>query len=139
MYDTILVTLDATEADRTILRHIRGLAKCMGSRLILLHVADGWAAQHHGADAVAPEIDEDRAYLAKLKAELEAEGFSVETELAFGTPADEIIRWVHERHCDLLAMTTHGHKLLADLFLGATADKVRHEVKVPVLLVRAET
>ena len=137
MYETILVTLDATDADQTVLRHIRPLAERMNSRLVLLHVADGWAAQTHGADAVGPEVDADRAYLAKLKAELSAEGFEVETVLAFGEPAAEIIRWVRQNHCDLLAMTTHGHKFFADLVLGATADKVRHEVMVPVLLVRA--
>ena len=137
MYETILVTLDATDADGAILAHIRPLAERMNSRLVLLHVADGWAARTHGADAVGPEIDADRAYLAKLKGELSADGFEVDTHLAYGEPSAEIIRWVRERHCDLVAMSTHGHKFLADLFLGATADKVRHEVTVPVLLVRA--
>ncbi len=137
MYETILVTLDATDADGAILAHIRPLAERMNSRLVLLHVADGWAARTHGADAVGPEIDADRAYLAKLKGDLAADGFEVETELAYGEPSAEIIRWVRQRHCDLVAMSTHGHKFLADLFLGATADKVRHEVTVPVLLVRA--
>jgi nucleotide-binding universal stress UspA family protein len=138
MYDTILVTLDATEADKTILDHVRALAKLMHSRLVLLHVADGWTARTYGADAVSPEIDEDRAYLAKVKSELEAEGIATDTELAYGTPATEIIKWVAARHCDLIAMSTHGHGLLGDLFFGTTAHKVQHQVTVPVLLLKVK-
>jgi nucleotide-binding universal stress UspA family protein len=138
MYNTILVTLDATPADKTILDHIRALAKTMNSRLVLLHVADGWTARTYGADAVSPEIDEDRAYLAKIKGELEADGISTDTELAYGNPATEIIKWVQEKHCDLIAMSTHGHRLLGDLFFGATAHKVQHQVTVPVLMLRVK-
>src|SRR2546428_2470726 len=138
MYETILVTLDATDADRTILDHVRPLAKAMNSRLVLLHVADGWTARTYGADAVSPEINEDRAYLAKVQSDLRADGINAESELAFGTPADEIVRWVREKHCDLIAMSTHGHRFFADLFLGTTAVKVQHQVSVPVLLLRAK-
>jgi len=138
MYKDILVTLDATQADRTILNHIVPLARLCNSKVTLLHVADGWAARTYGADAVSSEIDDDRAYLAKVKAELQARGVPTEAELAFGEPATEIIRWVRERGCDLVAMSTHGHRLLADLFLGTAADTVRHQVEVPVLLIKAK-
>ena len=137
MYKTILVTLDATQADRTILEHVKPLARSFGSRLILLHVADGWTARTYGPNAVSKEIDEDRAYLVQIKGELEAEGIATEAELAFGDPATEIVRWVNEKHCDLIAMSTHGHRFFADLFLGTTAHRVQHEVSVPVLLLRA--
>src|SRR5947208_2682895 len=138
MYKDILVSLDATAADRTILDHVVKLARFCGSKVTLLHVADGWAARTYGADAVSPEIDEDRAYLAQVKAELVAQGVPTEAELAFGDPATEIIRWVRERGCNLVAMSTHGHRLLADLFLGTAANTVRHEVNVPVLLIKAK-
>jgi len=138
MYEHILVTLDATQADRTILNHVIKLARFCGSKVTLLHVADGWAARTYGADAISREIDEDRAYLAKVKAELQAEGLPTEAELAFGEPATEIIKWVRERGCNLVAMSTHGHRLLADLFLGTAANTVRHEVDVPVLLIKAK-
>ena len=138
MYKEILVTLDATAADRTILDHIVPLARLCNSKITLLHVADGWAARTYGADAVSKEISEDRAYLAKVKAELQAQGVPTEAELAFGDPATEIIRWVRERHCDLVAMSTHGHRFFADLFLGTTASRVQHNVSVPVLLLRAK-
>src|SRR5436309_9414816 len=138
MYDTILVTLDATDADKTILDHVRALAHTMHSKLVLLHVADGWTARTYGADAVSPEVDEDRAYLAKIKAELQAEGIAAEAELAFGNPATEIVKWVQARHCDLIAMSTHGHRFLGDLFFGATAHKVQHSVTVPVLMLKVK-
>ena len=138
MYEHILVTLDATAADRTILQHIVPLATMCHSKVTLLHVADGWAARTYGADAVSREIDEDRAYLAKVREELSAAGVPTEAELAYGDPATEIIKWVRQRGCNLIAMSTHGHRLLADLFLGTAADTVRHEVEVPVLLIKAK-
>jgi nucleotide-binding universal stress UspA family protein len=137
MYDKILITLDTTATDRIILNHVRELARKMNSRLVLLHVADGWAARTYGPDAVSPEIEEDRAYLQKLCAELTNERFEVETHLAFGDPAREIVRWVKEKPCDLVAMSTHGHRFLSDLLLGVTASRVQHRVDVPVLLLKA--
>ena len=138
MYDTILVTLDGTDTDRAIIEHIKQLAKLAHSRLVLLHVADGWAARTYGKDAVSREISEDTAYLEKIRAEFQAEGIRTDAELAFGEPAKEIIKWVEEKGCDLVAMSTHGHRFLADIFLGTTVTRVRHSVSVPVLLLRAK-
>ncbi len=141
MYKTILVTLDGTPTDRAIIEHIKQLAKLAGSQVMLLHVADGWAARMHGADAVSPEITQDKAYLAKVKAEFQAAGIPAEAELAFGDPATEIVKWVQHKGewkgCELVAMSTHGHRFLADLFFGVTASRVQHNVNVPVLLVKA--
>ena len=137
MYDKILVTLDASPTDRAIIEHIKALAKTMHSRVALLHVADGWAARTYGADAVSPEITQDKAYLEKVRAEFQSAGISAEAELAYGEPAKEIVRWVEEKDCDLVAMSTHGHRFIADLFLGSTSRQVRHSISVPVLLLRA--
>jgi len=136
MYQTILVTLDATAADRTILEHVRPLARSFGSKVVLLHVADGWTARTYGPQAVSPEIREDQAYLAKVRDELQADGIAADAELAYGNPACEIVKWVREKHCDLIAMSTHGHRLLGDLLFGATAHKVQHQGTVPVLLLK---
>jgi nucleotide-binding universal stress UspA family protein len=138
MYDTILVTLDGTASDRKIIEHVKGLAKLARSRLVLLHVADGWAARTYGRDAVSAEIRDDTAYLQKVQNEFQAAGISAEAELAYGEPADEIIKWVERRGCDLVAMSTHGHRFLADVFLGTTASRVQHRISVPVLLLRAK-
>src|SRR5664280_84411 len=138
MYKTILVTLDSTPTDHAIIEHVKRLAKIAGSRVVLLHVADGWAARTHGADAVSAEITDDTAYLEKVRAEFEAAGIPAEAELGYGEPSKEIIRWVREKGCDLVAMSTHGHRFIADLFLGSTSRQVRHSVSVPVLLLRAK-
>jgi nucleotide-binding universal stress UspA family protein len=136
IYKTILVTLEATEADETILEHIVPLAKLCHSKIVLLHVADGWAARQFGADAVSPEVSEDSAYLQRIQKELQKQGLDVRVELAYGDPSKEIIKWVKENPCDLIAMSTHGHKFVADMFLGTTVHHVRHCVDVPLLLVR---
>jgi nucleotide-binding universal stress UspA family protein len=138
MYDTILVTLDGTPTDRAIIEHIKQLAKLAHSHLVLLHVADGWAARTYGPDAISPEIAEDTAYLEKVRAEFQAIGIPTEAELAYGEPVKEIIKWVQRKGCDLVAMSTHGHRFLADLFLGTTVTQVRHSVSVPVLLLKAK-
>ena len=138
MYNTILVTLDGTPTDRPIIEHVKQLAKLAESRLVLLHVADGWAARTYGPDAVSPEIAQDTAYLEKVRAEFQAMGIPTEAELAYGEPANEIIKWVRQKGCDLVAMSTHGHRFLADLFLGTTASQVQHSISVPVLLLRAK-
>jgi nucleotide-binding universal stress UspA family protein len=138
MYETVLVTLDGTSSDRAIIEHVKKLAKLAHSRLVLLHVADGWAARTYGRDAVSPEIRQDTAYLEKVRAEFQSMDIPTEAELAYGDPAQEIIKWVREKGCDLVAMSTHGHRFLADIFLGATATRVRHSIDVPVLLLKAK-
>ena len=138
MYETILVTLDGTRTDRAIIDHIKQLAKFAHSRLVLLHVADGWAARTYGRDAVSPEITEDTAYLETIREEFQADGIPTEAELAYGEPSKEIIRWGEQKGCDLVAMSTHGHRFLADVFLGTTASRVQHNISAPVLLLRAK-
>src|SRR5881227_861065 len=104
MYETILVTLDGTPTDRAIVEHVKQLAELAHSHLVLLHVADGWAARTYGPDAVSPEIAEDTAYLEKVRSEFQSMGIPAEAELAYGEPADQIIQWVAQKRCDLVAM-----------------------------------
>jgi nucleotide-binding universal stress UspA family protein len=138
VYKTILVTLEGTPTDQAIIEHVKWLAKLAQSRVVLLHVADGWAARTYGPDAVSPEIGEDTAYLAKVRDDFIAAGIAAETELAYGDPASEIVKWVEQKGCNLVAMSTHGHRFLADLFFGTTASRVQHSIRVPVLLLRAK-
>lgn len=139
MYARILVAVEHSPADQTILGHVRPLARLCGARLLLVHVADGWAARYFDELKLreSQEIQEDRAYLDTLRAELSADGFDVETCLAMGEPAAEIVRVAQSEQVDLVAMATHGHRLLKDLVLGATVDKVRHDLEIPVLLLKA--
>ena len=137
MYKTILVTLDSTPTDRAIIEHIKQLAQIMQSHVILLHVADGWAARTFGPDAVSPEVTEDTAYLNQVRSEFQSIGISAEAELAFGEPTKEIIKWIEQKGCDLVAMSTHGHGPLEDLVLGSVADHLRHQIDIPILMIRA--
>jgi nucleotide-binding universal stress UspA family protein len=140
MYQRILVAVENSPADRTILAHVRSLAALTGAELLLVHVADGFAARHF-RDLNLRESEEmraDRAYLDRLAGELTAGSLRVSTELAMGDPATELIRLVREREVDLIAMATHGHRLLNDLLRGTTVNRVRHEVTVPVLLLKAQ-
>ena len=138
MYEKILVTLEATPTDRAIIDHVKALATVMRSRVVLLHVADGWAARTYGSDAVSPELTEDQAYLENVRGEFQSAGIPTEVELAYGDPGKEILKWIEQKGCDLVAMSTHGHGFLGDLFFGTTARQVRHHITVPVLLLRAK-
>jgi len=138
MYSHILVAVEHSSADTTILAHAQALAKLMGSRVTLVHVADGWAARNYDALALreSEEMKDDRAYLDRLVAEIQSDGIRVDATLAKGDPATEIVRVAEETGADLIAMATHGHRFLADMLKGATADRVRHLTQVPVLMLR---
>jgi|SRR3954464_8150355 nucleotide-binding universal stress UspA family protein len=140
MYQTILVPVENAETDHTILEHIRPLARLAGSRFLLMHVADGWAARNFEQLKLreSEEMKHDRAYLASLEEELKAEGFEVNSVLAMGDPATEIIKLARTGTVELIAMSTHGHRFISDLLYGSTADKVRHSVDVPVLLLKVK-
>ena len=139
MYHHILIPLENTPADETILAHIKPLARMTGAKLLLIHVSDGWVARNFNQLKLAEseEMKQDRAYLEKRQRELTEEGFHCDAILALGEPADEIIKLAETGDVDLIAMSTHGHRFISDILHGATADKVRHSVNVPVLLIRA--
>ena len=139
MYKKILVALENSRADDTLVPHIAELARRLGSELLLVHVADGWAARNFDQLKLAEstEMKEDRAYLDGVAARLRAAGLTVSVELVLGNPPTEILKAAGLRACDLIAMTSHGHKLLGDFFLGSTIDKVRHNTVIPILVVRA--
>jgi nucleotide-binding universal stress UspA family protein len=140
MYHRILIPVENSPADQTILDHIKPLARLTGASLLLMHVADGWVARNFNQLQLAEseEIKEDRTYLERRAAELRAEGFEVDHVLAMGEPSDEIIKFAREHKVDLIAMSTHGHRFISDLLYGSTADKVRHLVDMPVLLLKAK-
>jgi manganese transport protein len=139
MYRKILVALENSRADRSLLPHITQLAKLAGSELLLVHVADGWVARNFDRFGLAEseEMKDDRRYLEETAARLRNEGVIVSVRLALGDPPKEIVNSAREESCDLIAMTTHGHRLLGDLLFGSTIDEVRHRSDVPLLVVRA--
>ena len=139
MFKKILVALDNSGTDRAMFPHITELARIHGSELLLVHVADGWAARNYDRFDLADseEMKVDRAYLEKMATELRGQGFEVKAQLELGEPAAGILKISDEEKCDLIAMTTHGHRFLEDLLYGSTITQVRHRANVPVLLVNA--
>src|SRR5678815_1936487 len=122
MYRRILVAVENSAADRTILTHVRGLATLTGAELLLVHVADGWAARNYDRLKLveSEEMREDRAYLERTALEMrERHGLTVSSVLALGDPPREILRLSEESRCDLIAMTTHGHRLIGDILFGS--------------------
>src|SRR5207247_2186115 len=117
MYRKILVALENSTADQALLPHVAELAKRLGSHLLLVHVADGWVARNFDKLKLAEseEMKADRSYLDKTAAQLRAEGLAVSSHLALGDPPQEILRAAEGQNCDLIAMTSHGHRLLGDL------------------------
>jgi nucleotide-binding universal stress UspA family protein len=140
MYRKILVALENGRADASLLPHVQALAQLAHSELLLVHVADGWVARNfnHLKLTESEEMRADREYLEKTAETLRTAGLQVSTHLALGDPPREIIKTAEREHCDLIAMTTHGHRFLGDLIFGSTIHEVRHGTSVPVLLVRAE-
>ncbi len=138
MYKHILVPVDVTKADKTILQHIRKLAKFTDAKITFLHVADGFAARYKRQLNLveSEEIIKDRAYLEKLASDFQKDGFKANFHLAAGDPVKEILKYADKEVCDLIAMSTHGHGIIKDIILGTVAESVRHRTNIPVLLLR---
>ncbi len=141
MYQKILIALDNTASDASLLPHVCRLACLTGSELLLLHVADGWVARHFNQLQLAEseEMRDDRRYLEETAERVKKEtGLKVTTYLALGDPPEQILKIAEKEKCDLIAMGSHGHKFFSDLWHGSTIDHVRHNTRIPILTVRAE-
>ncbi|MGH7605527.1 MAG: universal stress protein [Gemmatimonadaceae bacterium] len=140
MYQRILVPVEHSAYDDVILDHVRKLARsCNGASIVLIHVADGWAARNIRALDLreSEEMKSDREYIEAIANSLERDGFQAEAILAGGDPAKEIAACGEREKCDLIAMATHGHRGLSDVLRGSVASELRHISMLPVLMVRA--
>ena len=139
MYHRILVPVENSNYDERILDHVQQLARYCGASVVLIHVADGWAARNiqHLNLRESEEMRSDREYIERLAATLSSEGLQAEAVLATGDPSAEIAAAAERENCDLIAMSTHGHRFIADLIYGSVASAVRHMTSIPVLLLRA--
>src|SRR5438132_13201295 len=105
MYRRILVAIENSPADRTIVSHVSELARLTGASLLLVHVADGWAARHFDQLKLreSEEMMEDRAYLDELRSKFSAMGLTVEAQLAMGDLASQLINVCTDRPVHLIA------------------------------------
>jgi len=138
MYNKILIALENGISDQSLLPHISELAKIHHSSILLVHVADGWAARNYEDLQLveSEEMKKDRQYLEETADKLRAKGLEVTTLLALGDPPQEILKTAEQEECDLIAMTSHGHTFFADLFFGSTIEEVRHKTSIPLLIVK---
>lgn len=136
MYRKILVALDTTKADQTLLPEISPLAKLMGAEILLVHVADGWVARNFEQLKLAEsdEMKDDRAYLEGHAESLRKQGIKASVHLALGDPAEGILKTARDENCDLIALASHGHRLIGDIIHGDTIEKVRHHATVPLFV-----
>ena len=138
MYHRILVPLENSAYDRAILDHVSALAHACGAAVLLVHVADGWVARTYRQLNLreSDEMKRDLGYLEEVAARLAGDGLEVDAVLAGGDPSREIVELAEREGCDLIAMSTHGHRFISDLLYGSVANEVRHRSTIPVLLVR---
>lgn len=131
VYRTILVTMDCSEVDGTIVEHAARLALQNDARLTLLHVVHSHT------------LDQDRALRetaetclnARLEG-LEAQGVSARIAIRTGEPDEQILAEIEGGDYDLVAMATHGHGFFGDLLFGSVSRTLKHRISVPLLLIR---
>ena len=136
-YRRILVPLDHTDLDRQALGHAAAMAKMHGAKLYLLHVEEGVTSRVYGPLAATAEVEAGEHYLNRISESLRAEGIEVEAAIIHGPePGREIVRYASQIAPDLIIMGAHGHRRLKDLIFGNTINPVRHDLRVPLLIVR---
>ncbi len=138
MYKHILIPLDNSTSDHAILDHIAPLAKQLNAQLILVHVAEGFAARYQNQLNLedSEEIKVDREYLDRCQKDLIKKGLKVKVFLLTGEPPDQILNIAEKEQVDLIAMSTHGHRFPQDLILGSVAENIRHRTNIPILMIR---
>lgn len=141
MYRKILVPVENSPYDDAIIDHVCELARICKSSVLLIHVADGWAARNISQLNLreSEELKKDREYIEHLTASLATDGIDVDALLASGDPASEISQAAIRENCDLIAMSTHGHKFIGDMIHGSVVHTVRHDSTIPILLVRGSS
>ena len=136
-YHRILVPLDHTELDRNALGHASAMAKMHGAKLFILHVEEGVTSRIYGPLSSTAEVEAGEHYLERIAESLRAGGIEVETAIVHSPqPGREIVRYATEIQPDLIVMGAHGHRRLKDLMFGNTINPVRHELRIPLLIVR---
>ena len=134
VYKKIAVALDFSENDTKLLASAIGQAG-QDTQFILIHVVESATALLLGNETADYESQKDKERLDLFVNQLREKGFEAEGILGFRHSSKEIIRIVKEENADMLVLGAHGHTGLKDFIYGATINAVRHELKIPVLIV----
>jgi manganese transport protein len=136
-YHKILVPLDHTDRDRDAIAHASALALAQHSKLYLLHIEEGVTSQIYGPLSSTVEVEAGLQYFHEIESSLQSQGVDVELVVRHSrNPKREIVAYARELAPDLIVMGAHGHKGLKDLIFGTTISAVRHNLKIPLLVVR---
>jgi len=134
VYKKILVTIDCSSADETILKHVIALALQNRAAVYLLHVVHS-----HTLDQNRVLRKNSEACLSAHQDALRNQGIETNIIIRSGEPEVEILAEIDKEDYDLIAMATHGHGFLGDLLFGSVSDKLKHRTQVPLLLIKSET
>lgn len=135
-YKHIAVSIDFSANDTESIRH----AIMQGGKhaeYTLIHVVETAGARYYGNEVMDQETQSDLDNLNKYVDAMQKLGYKAKPEIGYGAPARAITKIVNDEHIDFIVMGSHGHKAIKDLIFGTTVNKVRHRVKIPVLVVKA--
>jgi manganese transport protein len=134
-FKNIGVALDLSEMDSKVLSQAKTLAQQNGAHLVLMHVVEGVGGQLFGRNAYDDEARDDQKHLENHAEQLRTTGLEVQAVLGYGRVPKEIVRLANEQKIDLLVMGGHGHRGIKDIIFGTSISRVRHELKIPLLVV----
>jgi manganese transport protein len=134
-YHKIGISVDFSKNDRNTLRHAL-LQGGKDAEYHLIHIVETAGAKFHGEKVLDYETQSDTENLNKYKLNLEDLGYKIEIAIGYGSAAKAICEVVKTKELDLLVMGVHGHSGISDLIFGTTVEKVRHQVKIPVLIIK---
>ena len=134
IYAKIAIALDFSKDDLKLINHAIGQGNDKAS-YVLIHVVESAATRIIEKDADDLETRKDEERLNSYVLQLKEKGFAATGLLGYNDRSKEIVRIVKESNADLLVIGAHGHSGIKDLLYGQTIDAVRHELKIPLLVV----
>ncbi len=134
-YKKVAIALDFSDVDSLVLQHALSLGK-ENTQYLLIHVVESVPAMYYGKDSEDYETVKDNEVLLKYADRIKQFGFTVNTQIGYGNPKNAIPIIVTDFEADILVVGSHGHKFLMDILYGTIIDSVRHQLKIPVLVVQ---
>lgn len=138
----ILAAVDFSDVTPTVLAKAGELAKALGAKVYLLHVASAepdFVGYEVGPvyirESVARELRKEHQQLQEYQEGLQQEGIDVTAMLVSGAPADKIVDEVEKLNADMIILGSHGHGALYDLLVGSVCKSVLKKAGCPVLVV----
>jgi manganese transport protein len=128
------VTVDFSESDNKAINKAVQFGNG-NSVLVIIHVLESTNAMVYGENAFDYEREEDYLKLLNYQQQLSEANIVAEIQLGFGNPAQAIPELLEKNQCEMLVMGTHGHRTIKDIILGSAIENIRHEIKVPLVLV----